>query len=318
MLGRSRLAGISLRTFIRLGGQPGDVPADSPPSTDSQSSTDSPPFTDSPPAGDDRSTLLVRVAALFAVGLLGVLALVATTYVQFSGRANLPFSPLVLALLSALVPTLLLAAAVVVGCLTAPRVGLRSHLTAWVTDGVPLWPALAREWRAAAAVGGGLGAVVLVLDVAFQQVVGPITSPVVVADDALLALVGSVPLRFLYGGITEELLLRWGLMSLLVWVGWRAVQSRGQGTPAPSSRVMWAGIVTAAVVFGLGHLPALAATGSVSLLVAGRTVLLNAVLGVGFGWLFWRRSLEAAMLGHVAFHVLVVTVSAVALLAGLV
>jgi hypothetical protein len=293
------------------------VPADSPPSADEPSGSAAAQSPTGPQSGD-RSTFAVRAAALFGVGLLGVLALVATIYVQFSGRVNLPFSPLVLALLSALVPTLLLAVAVVVGCLTAPRVGLRSHLTAWVTTGAPLWPALAREWRSAAAVGGGLGVVVLVLDVAFQQVAGPVASPVVVADDALLALVGSVPLRFLYGGITEELLLRWGLMSLLVWVGWRLVQSRGQGTPAPSSRVMWAGIVAAAVVFGLGHLPALATTGSATLLVAVRTVLLNAVLGVGFGWLFWRRSLEAAMLGHVAFHVLVVAVSAVALLAGVV
>ncbi|WP_225852851.1 hypothetical protein, partial [Haemophilus parainfluenzae] len=27
--------------------------------------------------------------------------------------------------------------------------------------------------------------------------------------------------RFLYGGITEEILLRWGLMTLLVWGLWR-------------------------------------------------------------------------------------------------
>jgi membrane protease YdiL (CAAX protease family) len=34
-----------------------------------------------------------------------------------------------------------------------------------------------------------------------------------------------------------------------------------------------------------------------------RTVLLNALGGVLFGWLFWRRSLEVAMVAHAAFHV---------------
>jgi hypothetical protein len=32
-------------------------------------------------------------------------------------------------------------------------------------------------------------------------------------------------------------------------------------------------------------------------------VLLNALGGVLFGWLFWRRSLEAAMVAHATTHV---------------
>lgn len=42
----------------------------------------------------------------------------------------------------------------------------------------------------------------------------------------------SMPLltRLLYGGITEELLLRWGLMTLVVWAACRIFQ-RGRGTP---------------------------------------------------------------------------------------
>jgi membrane protease YdiL (CAAX protease family) len=40
-----------------------------------------------------------------------------------------------------------------------------------------------------------------------------------------------------------------------------------------------------------------------------RTVLLNAVVGVLFGWLYWRRSLEAAMVAHAAFHLPLVALS---------
>jgi hypothetical protein len=257
-----------------------------------------------------------------------VAALVATTYVQYRGRANLPVSPTVLALLSAVVPTVLLAIAVLVGTVLAPRVGFRSHVADRVATGSPVLAKLAAEWRVAAAVGVGLGVVVLLLDVAFQSVFGGVSTTSPVSGDAVLVLLGSIPLRVLYGGITEELLLRWGFMSLVVWLLWtvsRVIRRRraasGDGTspptaPAPTSTVVWAGIVVAAVVFGAGHLPALFALGPTSLPVVARTVLLNAILGVGFGWLFWRRSLEAAMLGHIAFHALVVPVSVLVLLVG--
>jgi len=43
-----------------------------------------------------------------------------------------------------------------------------------------------------------------------------------------------------------------------------------------------------------------------------RTVVLNALGGVVFGWLFWRRNLETAMLAHAMAHV-AMTVIAVAL-----
>lgn len=274
------------------------------------------------------TTSLKQAAVLFGLGLLGVLALVATTYVQYLGRANLPFSPTILALLGAVVPTVLLAVAVLLGTVLAPRVGFRSHVADRVATGSPVLPKLAGEWRVAAAVGVGLGAVVLLLDFGFQSVFGGISTTSTVSSDAALVLLGSIPLRVLYGGITEELLLRWGFMSLVVWLLWqasgvvrrrRAASGTGASTPtapAPTSTVVWAGIVVAAVVFGAGHLPALFALGPASVPVVARTVLLNAILGVGFGWLFWRRSLEAAMLGHVAFHALVVPVSAVLLLVG--
>lgn len=45
-----------------------------------------------------------------------------------------------------------------------------------------------------------------------------------------------------------------------------------------------------------------------------RTVLLNTIVGVALGWLFWRRSLETAMVAHAAFHVVLVGVSVVAML----
>ncbi|MFC7193832.1 type II CAAX prenyl endopeptidase Rce1 family protein [Halosimplex aquaticum] len=107
------------------------------------------------------------------------------------------------------------------------------------------------------------------------------------------------PVRFLYGGITEELLLRFGVMSAIAFVGWYVT---GRRTGGPRAGVMWTAIVVSAVLFGVGHLPALAQAVSLTPALIARTVLLNAVAGVLFGWLYWRRNLEAAMIAHASFH----------------
>jgi membrane protease YdiL (CAAX protease family) len=106
--------------------------------------------------------------------------------------------------------------------------------------------------------------------------------------------------RILYGGITEELLLRWGLMTLLVWLAWRFVQRRS-GTPR--ALYVWVAIVVTALVFGAGHLPAAATfIGTLSAEIVVFVVGANVAFGVLFGYLFWRYGLEAAMIAHGTTH----------------
>ncbi|MGH3441671.1 MAG: hypothetical protein ACRDUY_06425 [Nitriliruptorales bacterium] len=40
-----------------------------------------------------------------------------------------------------------------------------------------------------------------------------------------------------------------------------------------------------------------------------RALLLNGLLGAGFGWLFWRHGLESAIIGHVLANLVPVPVS---------
>jgi membrane protease YdiL (CAAX protease family) len=79
---------------------------------------------------------------------------------------------------------------------------------------------------------------------------------------------------------------------------------------------MWLAIVVSAVLFGVGHLPALVQAVELTPVLVARTILLNAIAGVIFGWLYWQRSLETAMLSHASFHVplLVLSLVQVALL----
>jgi membrane protease YdiL (CAAX protease family) len=102
-----------------------------------------------------------------------------------------------------------------------------------------------------------------------------------------------------YGGITEEILMRWGLMSLLVWIAWKGLK---QGVTLPSQGIYQGAIVLAALVFGLLHLPATAAIVPLTPVAIFRALLLNGIGGIAFGWLFWQYSLEAAMLAHISVH----------------
>lgn len=105
-----------------------------------------------------------------------------------------------------------------------------------------------------------------------------------------------------YGGIAEELQLRLFLMTLMLWVVAR-VRRR-----MPGNAAFHVAIVLAAVLFGVGHLPAAAQIWGLDAIVVLRTVVLNALVGCVCGWLYWRRGLEMAMLAHfsadIVLHVL--------------
>jgi len=100
-----------------------------------------------------------------------------------------------------------------------------------------------------------------------------------------------------YGAIDEEILLRLFLLSLLAWLIGFAWHVPG-GMPAPGA--LWLATIIAAVIFGLGHLPATAALVKLTPLLIWRAIVLNGIVGVATGYLFWRYGLEAAMLAHFA------------------
>jgi hypothetical protein len=248
-----------------------------------------------------------RFGVLFAVGLTGIVALALTTPARLEAvpeASDVPTAVLVAAVI--VQSSILLAVAVLVGLSTAPRLGLRSHLLERVSAGTPIGPSLRDELPVAA----GLGAAAGVAIVLAERVLAPVPAGAAGPGDATVGTVlSSVPLRFLYGGLTEELLLRWGFMSLVAFGLWKTV---GRGTERPSARLLAAAVVVAAVVFGIGHLPTAAALyGGLSTDVVAWIVGGNAIGGLAFGWLFWRRSLEAAMIGHVFAHVVFVALSLV-------
>jgi hypothetical protein len=99
-----------------------------------------------------------------------------------------------------------------------------------------------------------------------------------------------------YGGITEELLLRFGVLTLFVWA-LAKVSHTADGLPTAAA--FWAANLLAAILFGVGHLPATAAMGvPLTKIVVLRAIVLNGVAGVVFGYLYWKQGLESAMVAH--------------------
>jgi membrane protease YdiL (CAAX protease family) len=109
-----------------------------------------------------------------------------------------------------------------------------------------------------------------------------------------------------YGGINEEIMLRLFLMTLIVRILYKIKQSK-DGNPTKIS--IWLAIFLAAIIFGAAHLPALMSITTLTPLLITRTIILNAVGGVIFGWLYWKKGLESAMISHfsadIVLHVIV-------------
>lgn len=224
------------------------------------------------------------------LSLLGAIGTVSMALIPLERFGPPPFDPALLRVLAVLQPTVLMMLAVALGLWAARRVGLDAPAVRAWAGRQPVWPAL-RPQLMPAALGGLVAAALLV---AYWTVVSaqPSAAPIVAFEMPLVT-------RLLYGGIVEELLMRWGLMSLVSWVAWRLA-----GRPSsPPSWVYWVGISIASFLFAAGHLPALSLllpnppTWLVTLVLAA-----NFVPGVLFGWLFWRRGLEAAMMAHGSAH----------------
>ena len=98
-----------------------------------------------------------------------------------------------------------------------------------------------------------------------------------------------------YGGINEEILLRLFLMTLIVWIIFK-IKKTEEGKPTNIG--IWLAIILAAVIFGAGHLPAVMTITTLTPLLIARTIVLNAVGGIIFGWLYWKKGLESAMISH--------------------
>lgn len=247
--------------------------------------------------------ILKQFGILFVLGSVGIVMFTITSIplieqqlAKLSPEALGKVPPLgILMLLQGLQYSILLAISILIGIGCAYRVGLHSHLIDHWVFHTTKSPSFAVEMKWSLGVGAAAAIVLLLLDRLMQPALPEALQAANNTERSWLNLLTAMS----YGGITEEILMRWGLMSLLVWIAWKGLK---QGVTMPSQGIYQGAIVLAALVFGLLHLPATAALVPLTPLVIIRAILLNGIAGIAFGWLFWQYSLEAAMLAHVSVH----------------
>lgn len=218
------------------------------------------------------------------------------------GRDYPHFTPL-LKLLSLVQPAVFITLAVLAGRFLAPKVGLTAPAAeAWV-QGRPVLPALRPQWLPGL-LGGLAGGAAIVL-------IAVVLTPLLPsgAADRISAFSRIMPLatRLLYGGVTEEVLLRWGLMSLLTWACWCAFLPRHERAPAACFH---AAIFLSALIFGAGHLPvAFLIVPQPNAALVAFVIMANGVFGLVAGYLYWWRGLESSVIAHMTAHVVLYTAS---------
>jgi hypothetical protein len=213
-------------------------------------------------------------------------------------------------IIGVLVSALINGALAAIGLFLATRIGLGLPLVEGWAKKEPTRSQLRRVLGLSVLVGVAASFVILGLDV---FVFGPplaaelhrlgIVLPATIRPPAWQGLLASFS-----AGVNEEVMFRLFGVTLLAWLG-SLVSRDSEGKPTPP--VLWIAIAALAVAFGLAHLPATAAIGlPLDALVVTRAIVLNGIGGMAFGWLYWRRGLESAMMAHfsadLVLHVLLV------------
>lgn len=254
----------------------------------------------SSPTSTDPGVRLRSVLILLALALAGVASLLTAdlNLGPIAEQAGIPLEQVRLLVL--IQPAVLVLVATLVGWRTSRRTGLGLP----ILDGGLRRVTRAGLWTAfAVAVAGA--AVLLAYSFLTTRVV-----PLEGADAISLSLLA----RLLYGGITEEVLLRWGLMGLLAWLGLRFLRAASSDRSADRSgdrshrrtRILVVANVIAAVVFALGHFPAFALISGATAVHYALSFGANTVVGLLFGETFRRHGLEYAILAHAGTHLLAV------------
>jgi hypothetical protein len=240
-------------------------------------------------------------AVLWLFGMVGVLSLL---WINLPiPEEDLPFPLIVIKLINLVSPTFLLSIAVLIGVTLADKVGLSAPFAQAIANGASQKFLTLKPQLVPGSIGGLIGGIVISSWLPLWRSSLPVDFLVKGEEFSK-----NTPLltRILYGGITEEITMRWGLMTLLVWVAWRVLQ-KSQGVPHITYVI--GTIVFSSLVFGLAHLPlAFSLSTQVTTPLILYIVIGNSLFGAVAGYLYWHKGLEAAIIAHMLCHIVIGTI----------
>ena len=140
------------------------------------------------------------------------------------------------------------------------------------------------------------GAVMILADVLFFGNYSTVIAESYATKPTAVYLIGTVT----YGGVIEEVMLRLFCMTAIAFVLWKVFARQIE---RPSTAMLVAANIIAAVLFAAGHLPITLLTIGSAPMILFRCFLLNGGIGLTFGWLYRKHGLRYAMLAHGGCHV---------------
>ena len=233
---------------------------------------------------------------IFIFGLLGVISIVPLVPKLLALQPeSLPFSIPIIQLISTAQLSVLLLVMVWLGAVYSKKAGLSAPVIYALACSESVFKKL-RPQVAPALVGGIIGGILLLIFASVSS--GYLPSEFLSASEKF-----TPPwyTKILYGGITEEILIRWGLMSFFTWGVYRLSQ-KGDSKIRNHNYVI--AIIVSSLIFGVGHLPAVFALSSeITATVVAYIILGNSAFGFIAGYLYWKRGLECAIGAHMIAHV---------------
>lgn len=232
--------------------------------------------------------LILLIACIFGV----ILVLPYTITIQGELLQDLPVPLYVLLAAQFIQSIVLFAVAIIVGLHLAKKVGLGLPILEGWLEGREVKSYL----KSILGISIGLGILAGILIIGLDYLFSLAGVTINVAQEGQVNLPAWQGfLASFYGGINEEILLRLFLMTLLVWIFFK-IKKTEDGKPTKVG--IWLAIILAAVIFGVGHLPTVFAITTPTPLLIVRTIILNCAGGIIFGWLYWKKGLESAMISH--------------------
>ncbi|SFM29562.1 CPBP family glutamic-type intramembrane protease [Methanolobus profundi] len=98
----------------------------------------------------------------------------------------------------------------------------------------------------------------------------------------------------LYAGIVEEVVLRFMLVTLLVWISWK-IKKTADGQPTRTGILI--SILIISLIYAIGYF-LFNSSATIDQISALRFVVINGVAGIVFGCLYWKKGLEASLIAN--------------------
>lgn len=243
--------------------------------------------------------LLIGIITMFFMYLqtLSILSTNPTELEQMGDMMGISGPPEMLASLSQIPNFILLIIALVIGFFTAHKVGLKSAIIHPIAR-----EKSKSEWIKGTKLAIILGSIVGVVLKGVNYLTQPYLPDSLIETLQLYSPYSALHFinALLYGGILEELLARFGVMSLLVFIFWKLFNRK---SAKPSNWVFILAIFVSTLFFALGHYGPTARATEMTALIWLQMILLNGLPGLVYGWIYWKHNLELAMLAHMFTHI---------------